>query len=94
MAHCSAAERVGNSQLVLLRCFNNYQRFANALPFRMVRKGKRPRIIVATDTSGFGLMRMLQMSGERTRPALKGVYTLDEAFAELGVQSLHFEPLQ
>jgi len=55
---------------------------------------RRPRIIVATDTFGFGLMRMFQMSGERTRPALKVVYTLDEAFAELGVQSPHFEPLE
>jgi hypothetical protein len=55
---------------------------------------KRPRFIVATDTFGFGLMRMFQMSGERTRSALKVVYTLDEAFAELGVQSPHFEPLE
>jgi hypothetical protein len=55
---------------------------------------QRPRFIVATDTFGFGLMRMFQIRGERTRPALKVVRTLDEAFAELGIQSAHFEPLE
>ena len=55
---------------------------------------KRPRFIVVTDTFGFGLMRMFQMSGERTRPALKVVYTLDEVLAELGIQSSHFKPLE
>ncbi len=52
------------------------------------------RFIVAKSPFGFGLMRMFQMSGERTRPFLKVVYTLDEAFADLGVRSPHFEPLE
>jgi len=55
---------------------------------------KRPRFIVVPNTFGFGLMRMFQIMGERTRPALKVVYTLDEAFADLGVQSPHFESLE
>lgn len=55
---------------------------------------KRPRIVVASTTVGFGLARMFQIVGERKRPLLKVVRTLDEAFAELGIQSPHFEPLE
>jgi hypothetical protein len=54
---------------------------------------KRPRIIVATATVGFGLMRMLQILGEQQRPMLTVVRTVDEAFAALGVESPHFELL-
>ena len=53
----------------------------------------RPRIMVAPATVGFGLARMFQLMGERTRPLLKVVHTLDEALAALGIQSPHFEPL-
>jgi hypothetical protein len=55
---------------------------------------KRPRIIVAAAAVGFGLMRMLQIVGEEKRPLLQVVHTLDEALAELGVQSPRFEPLE
>jgi len=55
---------------------------------------KRPRIVVAPTTVGFGLSRMFQIVGERKRPLLKVVRTLDEAFAALGIQSPHFEPLE
>ncbi len=55
---------------------------------------KRPRIIVAAATAGFGLMRMLQIVGEEKRPMLQVVHTLDEALAELGVQSPRFEPME
>jgi len=55
---------------------------------------KRPRIVVASSTVGFGLSRMFQIVGERKRPLLKVVRTLDEAFAELGIESPHFEPLE
>jgi hypothetical protein len=51
-----------------------------------------PRIIVAPQTFAFGLFRMLQLLGERTDPLLQIVHTLDEAFAELGIPSPHFEP--
>jgi len=54
---------------------------------------KRPRFIVVPDTLGFGLARMFEIIGEPTRPRLEVVHTLDEAFAALGVQSPHFEPL-
>ena len=53
----------------------------------------RPRIVVAPATVGFGLARMFQLVGERTRPLLKVVHTLDEALAALGIQSPQFEPL-
>ncbi len=55
---------------------------------------KRPRIVVASATVGFGLARMFQIIGERKRPLLKVVRSLDKAFAELGTQSPHFEPLE
>jgi hypothetical protein len=53
----------------------------------------RPRIVVAPSTVGFGLSRMFQIVGERKRPLLQVVRTLDEAFAALGTESSHFEPL-
>jgi hypothetical protein len=55
---------------------------------------KRPRIIVASKPHAFGLFRMFQLTGDRTRPLLTIVRTLDEAMAALGVQSSHFEPLE
>lgn len=55
---------------------------------------KRPRIVVAPTTVGFGLARMFQIIGERRRPLLQVVRTLDEGFAELGIESPHFEPLE
>lgn len=55
---------------------------------------KRPRIVVASTTVGFGMSRMFQIVGERRRPLLKVVRTMDEAYAELGIQSPQFEPLE
>jgi hypothetical protein len=49
-----------------------------------------PRIIVAPQTHGFGLFRMLQLMGEPAHPFLLIVHTLDEAFAALGIPSPHF----
>lgn len=54
----------------------------------------RPRIVVVPSTVGFGLARMFQIVGERKRPLLQVVRTMDEAFAALGIESLHFEPLE
>ncbi len=55
---------------------------------------RRPRIIVAPTAVGFGLSRMFEITGQHKRPLLKVVHTLEEAFAELGVQSPHFAPLE
>jgi hypothetical protein len=52
----------------------------------------RPRIVAAPQPFAYGLFRMFQIMGEETRPMLSIVHTLDEALAELGVQSPHFEP--
>jgi hypothetical protein len=54
----------------------------------------RPRIVVAPQTHVFRLLRMFQITGESKRPLLTDVHTLDEAFAALGIQSSHFEPLE
>jgi len=55
---------------------------------------RRHRFIIAPKASVFGMARMFQILGESKRPHLQIVHTLDEAFAALGVQSPHFEPLQ
>jgi hypothetical protein len=54
----------------------------------------RPRILVAPQIYGFGLLRMFQLLGETTRPMLQVAHSMDEAFTILGVQSPHFEPLE
>lgn len=55
---------------------------------------ERPRVVVAPTALLFGLSRMVQAMADRTRPKLQVVHTLDEAYAALGVQSPHFEPLE
>jgi hypothetical protein len=55
---------------------------------------RRPRIIVAPTAVGYGLSRMFQLVGERTRPLLNVVRSLDQAWAALGIQPPHFEPLE
>jgi hypothetical protein len=53
----------------------------------------RVRVILAPSDSVFGLARMFQFEGERTRPNLHVVRTLRAAWAVLGVQGPQFEPL-
>jgi hypothetical protein len=55
--------------------------------------GNIPRVIVVQSTAGFGLARMFQIAGGPKSSGLKIARSLDEAFAELGVQSPHFELL-
>jgi hypothetical protein len=54
---------------------------------------KRPRIIVAPPMLGLGISRLCVIAVELRSPLLKIVLSLEEAFAALGVQSPHFEPL-
>jgi hypothetical protein len=53
-----------------------------------------PRVIVASDSVGFGLSRMFQLAGEPKRPLLQVVRTFEEALAALNIQSPKFEPLE
>jgi hypothetical protein len=55
---------------------------------------KRPRVVVAPKAVAFGIARMFQITGERTRPRLMVVHTLDEALTALGIASLRLEPLE
>jgi hypothetical protein len=55
---------------------------------------KNPLFIVMPMTVGYGLARMYQIKGETALPLVNVVRTLEEAFAALGVQSAHFEPLE
>ena len=51
------------------------------------------RIFVASTTFVYGLGRMFQMLGERTRPNLHIARTLDEAYRLLQVESPEFDPV-
>ena len=53
-----------------------------------------PIVMVAPATAVFGLSHMFQLLGDRKRPQLRVVRTLDEAYAALGVQSPQFAPLE
>jgi hypothetical protein len=55
---------------------------------------RRPRCLVAPATLGIAMSRLCEIAVELTNPLLKIVLSLDEAFAALGVQSPHFEPLE
>jgi hypothetical protein len=54
---------------------------------------RRPRFIVAPAMLGLGLSRLIEFTTSDRNPLLKIVLSVDEAFAALGVQSPHFEPL-
>jgi hypothetical protein len=49
--------------------------------------------IVAPQPYVYGLCRMFQTLGEGKSPLLLIVHTLDEAFAAMGIEPPHFEPL-
>lgn len=54
----------------------------------------RPRCLVAPAMLGLAMSRLCEIAVALTNPLLKIVLSLDEAFAALGVQSPHFEPLE
>ena len=51
-----------------------------------------PRVLVAPRPSIFGMLRMFEMLGDRTRPSLHVVRTEQEAWAILGVWEPQFGP--
>jgi len=51
-----------------------------------------PRVMIAPAPIIFGMLRMFEMVGERTRPGFHVVHTEREAFAILGVLEPKFEP--
>jgi hypothetical protein len=54
----------------------------------------RPRFFVAPAMVGSAISRLYELAGGHKNPLLKIVRSLEEALAELGVQSPHFEPLE
>jgi hypothetical protein len=60
----------------------------------MIDATRRRRIIVAPTPVTYGLARMFQMQGERTRPLLEVVRSMEEALAALGIESTHFAALE
>jgi hypothetical protein len=69
-------------------------KFLRQLAYQDPVGGTLPRVIVAPNPLLFGLARMFQIIGERTRPLLQVVHTRAEAFSALGVQSPHFTLLE
>lgn len=53
----------------------------------------RVRVIIAPVDHVFGIARLFQIVGEKTRPNNHVVRTLTDAWAVLGVRDLKFEPL-
>ncbi|HXM11164.1 MAG TPA: hypothetical protein VN946_14525 [Terriglobales bacterium] len=51
------------------------------------------RVLVIPQVFIYGLARMFQILGEKTRPELQVVRTMDEAFHLLGVEFPEFHPL-
>jgi hypothetical protein len=82
---CSSVTEFDVSAVVVRRLANEKPVMADA---------KLRGFIVAPKASIFGLARMFKITGEATRPLLKVVRTMDEALADLGVQSPQFEPLE
>lgn len=56
--------------------------------------GSSPRIVVVPMPHLYGLARLFQAEGEPIRSNLHVVYTLAEAYAQLGVGEPHFEPVR
>ncbi len=52
-----------------------------------------PIVIVAPPAHVYGMARMFQILSDEKRPNLAVVRSADEAYAKLGLTSLHFEPL-
>jgi len=55
---------------------------------------KATRVIVASSPAIFGMARMFELSGERTRPNLHVVRTNEEAWAILGVWNPKFQSIE
>lgn len=55
---------------------------------------RRPRCLVAPAVFGLAISRLCEIAVEPRNPLLKIVLSMDDAFAALGVQSPHFEPLE
>lgn len=55
---------------------------------------ERPRIVVAPQTDGFGLVRMFHLVGEQRRPKFSAVKTIEEALRILKAKSPEFKPIE
>jgi hypothetical protein len=52
------------------------------------------RIVIAPSSESYGMMRMFEIHGEQRRPNLHVVRSEGEAWAILGVQNPHFDPIK
>jgi hypothetical protein len=54
---------------------------------------KVPRYLVATSDHVYAMCRMFELQGEKTRPLLRVVRTIDEAYALLDIHQPRLEPV-
>lgn len=54
---------------------------------------KAPRFVVAPADHVFAMSRLFEMEGERTRPSLRVVRTIEEAYEALGIREAKFNPV-
>jgi hypothetical protein len=55
---------------------------------------ERPRVVVAPQTDGFGLVRMFHLIGEQRRPKFSAVKTIDQALRILQAKNPEFKPIE
>jgi hypothetical protein len=60
----------------------------------MPKADERPRVVIAPQTHAFGLVRMFQIVGERTRPLFSAVKTMDEVLKVLRASTPDFKPIE
>jgi hypothetical protein len=60
----------------------------------LVRETSCPRVIVAPAKHIFAMSRMFQMLGQRSRPNLSVVGSMEEALAQIGLEHPHFKVLE
>jgi hypothetical protein len=63
--------------------------FAPALPSEAI-----PAFIVAPASVVYGMSRMYQALGRKTRPLLQVVHNISQAYSSLGIKEAHFKPLE
>jgi hypothetical protein len=72
----------------------DHVRYLASLGAAMPNGNTRPRFWVVPNIAGYGLARMAGLMLDGTNPLLQVVHTMEEALAELGVQSPRFKPLE
>ena len=60
----------------------------------MPKAEEKPRVVIVPQTHAFGLVRMFQLTGEKTHPLFSAVKTMDEALKVLRASTADFKPIE